>query len=142
MASVLDAKQEIIYANIGINRFSFLSSFEVTAREISNQPVREKTNNLGSYQVRHNIGCTGTEDGYRLEIWIYTAEEFYYPCSENKGADQLRSYCEADLRLCFRLCWFSHAAAQLLRPSVSEMPLSIAIIQCNHLLQSYNSLWL
>ena len=27
-----------------------------------------------------------------------------YPCSEIKGADQLRSYCEADLRLCFRLC--------------------------------------
>ena len=25
----------------------------------------------------------------------------YYPCSENKGADQLRSYCEADLRLFF-----------------------------------------
>ena len=25
-------------------------------------------------------------------------------CSENKGADQLRSYCEADLRLCFCLC--------------------------------------
>ena len=28
----------------------------------------------------------------------------YYPCSENKNADQLRSYCEADQRLCFRLC--------------------------------------
>ena len=28
----------------------------------------------------------------------------YYPCSENKGADQLRGYSEADLRLCFRLC--------------------------------------
>ena len=27
-----------------------------------------------------------------------------YPGSVNKGADQLRSYCEADLRLCFRLC--------------------------------------
>ena len=27
----------------------------------------------------------------------------YYPCSENKGADQLRGYCEADLRLYFRL---------------------------------------
>ena len=27
----------------------------------------------------------------------------YYPCSENKGADQLSSYCEADLRLCFRI---------------------------------------
>ena len=27
----------------------------------------------------------------------------HYPSSENKGADQLRSYCEADLRLCFRI---------------------------------------
>ena len=27
----------------------------------------------------------------------------YYPCSENKGADQLHIYCEADLRLCFRI---------------------------------------
>ena len=39
----------------------------------------------------------------------------YYPSSENKGADQLRGYREADLRLCFRLsdCWFSHGAAQI-----------------------------
>ena len=28
----------------------------------------------------------------------------YYPNSENKGADQLRGYREADLRLCFCLC--------------------------------------
>ena len=28
----------------------------------------------------------------------------YYPSSENKGADQLRGYREADLRLCFRVC--------------------------------------
>ena len=28
----------------------------------------------------------------------------YYLSSENKGADQLRGYREADLRLCFRLC--------------------------------------
>ena len=28
----------------------------------------------------------------------------YYPCSENKGADQLRVYRQADLRLCFRIC--------------------------------------
>ena len=27
----------------------------------------------------------------------------YYLCSENKGADQLRGYREADLRLCFRI---------------------------------------
>ena len=31
-------------------------------------------------------------------------EALNYPCCENKGADQLRSYCEADLRLCFRIC--------------------------------------
>ena len=28
----------------------------------------------------------------------------YYPCSENKDADQLRGNREADLRLCFRPC--------------------------------------
>ena len=35
---------------------------------------------------------------------IKEEEGVYYPCSENKGADQLRGYREADLRLCFRLC--------------------------------------
>ena len=39
----------------------------------------------------------------------------FYPCSENKGADQLHSYCEADLRLVFANadCWFPHAVAKL-----------------------------
>ena len=31
-------------------------------------------------------------------------EGLYYPRSENKGADQLRGYPVADLRLCFRIC--------------------------------------
>ena len=35
---------------------------------------------------------------------ILEVEGLYYLCSENKGADQLRDYCEADLRLCFRIC--------------------------------------
>ena len=39
-----------------------------------------------------------------LKFRIKVEEELYYPCSENKGADQLCSYREADLRLCFRLC--------------------------------------
>ena len=43
----------------------------------------------------------------------------YDPCSENKGADQLRSYCEADLRLCFRICrLFSHEVAQILENAI------------------------
>ena len=32
------------------------------------EPVREKTNNMVSDQVRHKPGCTVTEDGKRLEI--------------------------------------------------------------------------
>ena len=39
-----------------------------------------------------------------LKFRIKVEEELYYPSSENKGADQLRGYREADLRLCFRLC--------------------------------------
>ena len=39
----------------------------------------------------------------------------YYICRENKGADQLRGYREADLRLCFRIYKkrFSHDAAHI-----------------------------
>ena len=39
-----------------------------------------------------------------LKFRISKVEGLYYPCSENKGADQLRGYREADLRLCFRIC--------------------------------------
>ena len=39
-----------------------------------------------------------------LKCRIYAEEELYYTSSENKAADQLRGYREADLRLCFRLC--------------------------------------
>ena len=41
--------------------------------------------------------------------------ELYYSCSENKGADQLRSHCKADLRLCFRICTFPHDADYYLK---------------------------
>ena len=42
-------------------------------------------------------------------------EGLYYLCGENKGADQLRGYREADLRLCFRICKnrFSNDAAHI-----------------------------
>ena len=39
-----------------------------------------------------------------LAFRIYKIEGSYYLCSENNGADQLRSDREADLRLCFRIC--------------------------------------
>ena len=48
---------------------------------------------------------TGLQEMARgLELRIKEEEGLYYPCSENKGADQLRGYREADLRLCFRIC--------------------------------------
>ena len=39
-----------------------------------------------------------------LKFRILKVGGLYYPCSENKGADQLHGYREADLRLCFRIC--------------------------------------
>ena len=39
-----------------------------------------------------------------LKFRVLKAEGLYFLCSENKGADQLRGYREADLRLCFRIC--------------------------------------
>ena len=39
-----------------------------------------------------------------LKFRMKKVEGSYYLCSESKGADQLRCYREADLRLCFRIC--------------------------------------
>ena len=40
----------------------------------------------------------------------------FYPSNKSKDADQLRSYCAADLHLCFRNAkgWFSHNEAQFI----------------------------
>ena len=43
-----------------------------------------------------------------LKFWIQNVDELYYPCSENKDADQLRSYCFA-----YADCLFSHEASQI-----------------------------
>ena len=39
-----------------------------------------------------------------LKFWIKEIEGFYYPCSENKDADQLSRYSEADLFHYFGIC--------------------------------------
>ena len=39
-----------------------------------------------------------------MRFWIKKGDELYYQCSENKGTDQLRSNCKADLHLYFHLC--------------------------------------
>ena len=55
-----------------------------------------------SKQDQHKSGCAAIEDGLRFRIMI--EEGLYYLCSENKEADQLRSYCAADLHHCFHIC--------------------------------------
>ena len=58
-----------------------------------------------SEQVRHKLGCTVTEDGYKLEILDLESRAIVVSiCSKNKGAEQLGSYCAADLRPCFCIC--------------------------------------
>ena len=54
-----------------------------------------------------------------LEISDLRRRRIILSCSENKGADQLCSYCTADLCLCFRIyyidCWFSYVATQMFK---------------------------
>ena len=53
-------------------------------------PTRSDTNQaVQRKKMARDIFCLKKEEG------------LYYLCSENKGADQLRGYREADLRLCF-----------------------------------------
>ena len=55
-------------------------------------------------QAQHKPGCSATEDGQRLEISDLSSRGIlYYPYSENKSPDRLRSNREADLSLCFRI---------------------------------------
>ena len=50
-----------------------------------------------------------------FKFWTFEEEGLFHLCSENKGADQLRRYCAADLRLCFHICKsrFSHDEAHM-----------------------------
>ena len=79
--------------------------------------------------TRHNTSCSNSRGG------------IIYPCSEDKGADQLRSYCEADLRLCFRTgknpgFSFNHAAHVTL--CYKEMFLQYLIFE--HIMYTFNTL--
>ena len=50
--------------------------------------------------------------------FLIKEEGLYYICSERTGADQLRNYRPADLRLCFRIytkIMFSHDTADMMR---------------------------
>ena len=68
----------------------------------------------------------------------------YYPCSENKDADQLRGYREADLRLCFRPCKllvFSRTGSFHLLPSFIFIIISIRRKKESVTISIYKCLW-
>ena len=90
----------------------------VSKYEFEKKKRKKKRKKQFGFLTRSDINqpVQSQEQARSLKFWIEVEEELYYPSSENKSADQLCSYCEADLRLCFRIinCWFSDAAAQLL----------------------------
>ena len=50
-----------------------------------------------------NQAAQSQKQARSLKFRTQEEEGLYYSFRENKGADQLREYCEADLRLCFRI---------------------------------------
>ena len=68
-----------------------------------------------------NIGaktqCLSMEIGVGVVIPCWWRSQLYYPCSENKGTDQLCGAVTAKLICVFVFayadCWFFHATAQI-----------------------------
>ena len=70
---------------------------------ILNEPVHEKTNNLGFRPGLTQTSLYSHRSMLEASNFGFTKKkDTYYPCSENKGAYELRGYREADLRLYFR----------------------------------------
>ena len=57
-----------------------------------------------SDQVSHKLAVQPLKIAKSSKFRIEKVEGLFYLSSENKGADQPRSYCAADLRLCFCIC--------------------------------------
>ena len=68
---------------------------------------RDKKTGLLGFSTRcdTNQPVQSQKQARGLKFWLEVEEEmqWYYPISENKGADQLRSHSTADLRLCFHI---------------------------------------
>ena len=71
------------------------------------RPCHEKTNNVILDNSDTNQAVQAQKMARGWKFCILKVEELYYPCSENKGTDQVYSYCTADLRLCFCICIIS-----------------------------------
>ena len=70
--------------------------------------MAQKLRKHGKKLEKTSVGCDIDFTILLSMLKVNKVEELYYLCSKNKGADQLSSYCKADLYLCF---WISHEAA-------------------------------
>ena len=76
-------------------------SYSTTPNQL--EPRCEKTGLRGPTRSDTNQAVQPQKIVRGLKFQIKVVEGLYCPYSENKGADQLRDYREADLRLCFRI---------------------------------------
>ena len=75
----------------------------------------EKTNNMGSDQVRHKPGCIVTEDGWRLEILNLESRVIVLHVAKTKALISFAVTAKLIWAFVFVYadCWFSNAAAQI-----------------------------
>ena len=119
--------------------FSFITVFKHTVEqgyicmELQFELRREKTGLQGFRPGLTNRSVQLQKMVRSMKFWIQEEEKLYYPSSENKGADQLRSNCEADLRLCFRIkIRFSYDEANLIptnNPKVLYLTIFVVILK-------------
>ena len=90
-----------IYTCYSINILFYCNQNDLSGIfRLTNEPRREKTS---LWVSNTNRAVQLQKMARNLKFRIYTEEGSYYPWSENKGADQLRSYCAADLPLCYHI---------------------------------------
>ena len=65
--------------------------------------MREKRSSGFPTRSGANRPVQSQKQARSFKFRIEEEETLYFCCRENKGADQLRSYCKDDLRLCFRI---------------------------------------
>ena len=86
---------------------------QVQIAQMQHQSLGEPKHNLSlvrkpvfgvSEQADTNRAIQPQKMARGLKFRLLVEEGLFYPCNENKGADQLCGYRTADLRLCFRIC--------------------------------------
>ena len=100
----IPSSKQVYVVPTALQQLSHTGSSQLTTK--TSEPRCEKKKRFSGFPTRSHTSQAAQPHkmarGLKFRIW--EVEGLYYLCSENKGADQLRGYREADLRLCFRIC--------------------------------------